>query len=202
MKILILAALLLVLVPLTSATVYFKVVDVAPVTLQPNSEAGFTVRVQNLGTETEAVGLLFRNLTPGLSAANLDGTPYILPVRIRSFNCTMTAGDVAPGNYSFGVGVYARGAVPSWKNSYALVQPSGSDLGGEVRPVQQSPVPVGEVLNATRSLPGNITENITPKPSVPTPEGEKTGGREAPGPGAAAALAALLLAAGRAGLKR
>ncbi len=193
MKILAFVALLSVLMSLTGASTYFKVVDIAPVVLQPNSQASFTVKIQNLGTETEAVGLLFRNLTSGLLAANTDGTPYILPVQIRPFNCTMTAEYVAPGNYSFGVGVYALGAIPNWRDSYVLVQSTG----GEVRPVQQSPVPVGEALNASRSLPGCITRNLTAQPSMPTPEENKTSGRAAPGAGAVIALAALLIAAGR-----
>jgi hypothetical protein len=195
MKILAFVALLSVLISLTGASTYFKVVDITPVVLQPNSQVSFTVKIQNLGTETEAVGLLFRNLTSGLLAANTDGTPYILPVQRRPFNCTMTAEDVAPGNYSFGVGVYALGAIPNWRDSYVLVQSTGD----EVRPVQQSPVPVGEVLNASRSLPGNITRNLTAQPSMPcpTPEGNKTSGRAAPGAGAVIALAALLIAAGR-----
>jgi hypothetical protein len=96
----------------------------------------------------------------------MDGTPYILPVQIRPFNCTMTAGDVAPGNYSFGVGVYALGAIPNWRDSYVLVQSTG----GEVRPVQQSPMPLGEALNASRSLLGNIAGNLTaPALHIPHP---------------------------------
>jgi hypothetical protein len=194
MKILAFMALLLVLMPLTGASTYFKVVDITPVVLQPNSQASFTVTIQNLGTETEAVGLLFRNLTPSLLAANLDGTPYILPVQIRQFNCTMMAEDVAPGNYSFGVGVYAHGAIPSWRDSYVLVQSTGD----EVRPVQQSPIPVEEALNASRRLLRNITGNLTIQPSMPpSPEGNKTGDRAAPGAGAVIALAAFLIVAGR-----
>lgn len=194
MKILAFMALLLVLMPLTGASTYFKVVDITPVVLPPNSQASFTVEIQNLGSETEAVGILFRDLTSGLSAANMDGTPYILPIQMRSFNCTMKAEDVAPGNYSFGVGVYARGAIPNWRDSYVLIRSAG---GEEVRPVQQSPVPVGEALNASRNLPGNITWNLTTRPSIPTPEGNKTGGRAAPGPGMVIALVTLLIAAGR-----
>jgi hypothetical protein len=169
MKILAFVALLSVLMSLAGASTYFKVVDITPVVLQPNSQASFTVKIQNLGTETEAVGLLFRNLTSGLLAANTDRTPYILPVQIRPFNCTMTAEDVAPGNYSFGVGVYALGAIPNWRDSYVLVQSTG----GEVRPVQQSPVPVGEALNASRSLPRKHHEELNrAQPSMAPPRKE------------------------------
>jgi hypothetical protein len=195
MKILAFMALLLVFMPLTGASTYFKVIDITPVTLQPNSQASFTVTIQNLGTETEAVGLLFRNLIPGLLAANMDGTPYIFPVQIRRFNCTMIAEDVAPGNSSFGVGVYAHGAIPSWRDSYVLVQSTGS----EVRPVQQSPMPIGDSLNASRSLLRNILGELNcPALHAPsTHEGNKTRGRASPGAGAVIALAALLIATGR-----
>jgi len=50
------------------------------------------------------------------------GLRYIVATGSRIYNCTIKAGDVAPGNYSLQVGVYAQDAPYSWRTGYAIVE--------------------------------------------------------------------------------
>jgi hypothetical protein len=170
---------ILMLIGLSCASYYFVILNVSPIKLEPNSETNFTVSVKGLGSQGGYVQLVFRNLSQGLSVVRAGGTRYILSLGNRTYNCTMRAGAIEPGNYSFQVGIYAFGAKSDWKMANVTVQP-----------------PPGKLPAA-----GNLSENKTVAPGPP-PAAERMAGapthapehaQAAPGPGIAAALAALLI---------
>ncbi len=160
------------------AAAYFRIIDVSPIHIAPNSEANFTVTVKGLGPQGEYVQLLFRNLTPGLSITYAGGGyRYVLPTGTRTYNCTMKAGNVEPGNYSFDIGIYAQEAKTNWRTAYAVVEPA--------REVQAAP----EVSNISTA---NVSANISP-----APEANKTEAKKAPGFSIPAAILVLILLVAR-----
>ena len=58
--------LLLLLAGQATASFWFKVIEVTPIEMTPNSEANFTVSVKGLGSERAYVELVFKNKTEGL----------------------------------------------------------------------------------------------------------------------------------------
>lgn len=102
------------------ASYWFEVVNVSPITMEPNSDANFTVDVKGLGSEGEYVQVVFRNMSEGLSIASYDQLRYVFPAGITTFYFTLRAGDIPPRNYSFEVGVFAH-SEPGWKMAYANV---------------------------------------------------------------------------------
>jgi len=97
-----------------AASFWFKVIEVSPVSLAPNSEANFTVTVKGLGSDGAYVGLTFRNLSEGLTIVDRDRLRYVFPAGTTRFNVTVRAGDLPSGTYSMEVGTAAQGSPPGY----------------------------------------------------------------------------------------
>lgn len=177
------APLLLFLMPLflaglACASYWFIVTDVSPITMNPNSEANFTVAVKGLGSQGAYVQVIFRNMSEGLSIASHDKLRYVFPTGTTKFNFTLRAGDIPPGNYSFEAGTAAKGSVPGWKKAYVDVVAANAERTAEVSsPVKET-----------------ITQNVSEAPEAETAPPETAQERGMPGLEAVFAIAALLLA--------
>lgn len=97
-------------------SVFFRVVEVPAVQVNPGGEAGFTVFIQNLGSQSGYAGLMFRNIPEGLSIVGPRCTKWVDSGTKREFDCQLRveAADVPPGNYTFEIGIVAAGAPPMW----------------------------------------------------------------------------------------
>lgn len=111
---LILLAMLLLLSGQGNASYWFKVVEITPVEMLPNSEANFTVSVKGLGSDRAYVELVFRNVTEGLTITCPRKIQNVFPQGVTDYDCIVAAGDLKPGNYSFVADVVVAGA-PSGK---------------------------------------------------------------------------------------
>ncbi len=157
-----------------SGSYWFKVIDVSPVNMTANGETNFTVAVKGLGSQGGYVQLVFRNVSQGLNISCQKIIKYVFPTGVTKFNCTVRAGDVAPGNLSFGVVSAAYGSPISRRTAYVGVEAAnaGQAAGSPATPTTEE----GAAGNA----------NLTAQPS-----------QAAPAAGTAFALLALLLAARR-----
>ena len=184
MKGILLISLLLLLAGQASANSYFKVVDISQIKVAQNSEANFTVIVRSAGGSGAFAEPIFKfNTTKGLSAEAPGGLRYIVATGSRIYNCTIKAGDVAPGNYSFQVGVYAQDAPYSWRTAYAIVEPSGTVTNAQ--------------LNASMSN-ASLNKSVTVQANESRSRANKSSPPKTPGPGVLIAIAALFLASRRA----
>ena len=109
---------------LTSASSFFEIMNISPIKMVPNSETNFTVTVKGLGSKGGYVDLLFKNLSANLSVVQNEGTKYIFSGTTNSLNGTIKAGDVAPGNYTFEMGLSAKGSPYNWRKAYIVVEPA------------------------------------------------------------------------------
>jgi hypothetical protein len=166
-----------------SASYWFQVTDVSPISMEPNSDANFTVAVKGLGSEGAYVQVVFRNMSEGLSIASSDKLRYVFPTGTTRFNFTLRAGDVAPGNYSFEVGVVAKSSLPGWRKAYVDVVPAETAETEEILP------PGRETSSQNLSALPEAPIEATNASSQPVPAQE----RGMPGPGAVSAISALLL---------
>lgn len=116
-----LLVLFLLLTGQASGSFWFQVIDVSPISLTPNSEANFTVAVKGLGSQGAYVQLVFKNMSQGLDISCPKMIKYVLPTGITKYNCTIKAGNMAPGNYSFVVDVAAIGSPSGKKTAYVEV---------------------------------------------------------------------------------
>ena len=179
MKGILLISLLLLLAGQASANSYFKVVDISQIKVAQNSEANFTVIIRSAGGSGAFAEPIFKfNTTKGLSAEAPGGLRYIVATGSRIYNCTIMAGDIAPGNYSLQVGVYAQDAPYSWRNAYAIVE----------APKKTINAPLNASLNNSATAGANESGS----------RANKTGPVKTPGPGVLIAIAALFLASRRA----
>jgi hypothetical protein len=112
----------LLLVNLTKASSFFEVMNISPIKMVPNSETNFVVTVKDLGSEGGYVDLIFRNLSANISVIQKGGTRYIFSGATNSFNGTIKVGDVALGNYTFGIGLSAKGSPYNWRTAYIDVE--------------------------------------------------------------------------------
>jgi hypothetical protein len=172
--------LMLMISNLACASYYFVILDVSPIHLEPKSETNFTVSIKGLGSQGGYVQLVFRNLSQGLSVTKAGGARYVLSLGIRTYNCTMRAGSVEPGNYSFDVGIYAFGAKSAWKEAFVVVQPPAGVL----------PAAGNQSANKTAALEPSAAQE---RPASEKPTQKPDQAQAAPGSGIAAAMAALLL---------
>ena len=179
---LILLILLLLLSGETSASYWFKVIDISPISMTPNSEADFNVAVKGLGSQGEYVELVFKNKSQGLNFSCEKMIKYVFPAGVTKYNCTVKVGDVAPGNYSFVVDVSARGAPSGKKTAYVEVTAAQADNAIEVQ---------SKGARSQTSLEQKIRTSEDNQTSA-VPESQKT-----PAPGAALASLAILLASWR-----
>lgn len=168
---------------LAAASYWFQVVDISPITMNPNSEANFTVAVKGLGSQGTYVQLIFRNVSQGLSVNCTHNIKYVFPAGTTLFNCTMKTEDIPPGNYSFVAGTAAKGSVPGWKEGYVIVEPVKAE--GIIPPQKET-----------------ISENISETPGAKEAPAGKPQQNATPGLGVTMAAAALLLAWRKLELKR
>lgn len=167
------------------ASFWFQVTDVSPIRIEPNSDANFTVDVKGLGSEGAYVQVVFRNMSEGLSIASSDKLRYVFPTGTTRFNFTLRAGDIAPGNYSFEVGVVAKSSLPGWRKAYVDV------VAAEIEETNQILPPGRETFSQ------NVTAAPKPEAEAEKAPAETAQNRGMPGPGVALAIAALLLAGRR-----
>lgn len=171
----ILILLALLLAGQASGSYWFRVIDVSPIKLAPQSEANFTVAVKGLGSQGGYVQLVFRNVSEGLNISCQKITKYVFPAGVTRYNCTIGAGDVAPGNRSFEIEVAAKGAPLEKRTAYVDVEAGNAGLAiaapSAAAPTEEAK---GSKSNETASAP-----------------------QATPAAGVAAALLALLLAARR-----
>jgi hypothetical protein len=197
MKIIALFLLLLIMVSQAGASVYFKVIDVSPITLEPNSQTDFKVQVKNLGSDGQYAKLIFRSETEGLTFAQLGGAKYVFQAGTHIFNCTASAGNLQPGNYSFQVGIAASGSPSSWANAYVNIVPHGAisttetqiatPQANESPSAMQNENPEGEISEP------NTTDSESPA-QMPNGSERNEASRLTPGPGALLAIVALFIA--------
>ncbi len=167
------------------ASYWFKVIDVAPIRMAPNSDANFTVSVKGLGSQGAYVQVVFRNMSEGLSIASSDRLRYVFPAGVTKFNFTLHAGDIPPGNYSFEAGTAATGSTPGWKKAYVDIVAADTVASEEER---IAVLPPGKET---------ITQNVSAAPEAEEAPAETAQDRGMPGPGVALAVITLLLAARR-----
>jgi hypothetical protein len=121
--------LLLQLAGQSNASYWFKVTQISPITMMPNSEANFTVSVKGLGSQGEYVELRFLNKSQGIDTSCDKLIKYVFPTGTTKYNCTVKSADISPGNYSFVVDVAAKGAPSGKKTAYVnVVAPGNSEV--------------------------------------------------------------------------
>ncbi len=181
--------LLVLLAGMAEGSVFFKIVEVPTVYVSPEGEAGFTVFVENLGSESTYAGLKFRNIPEGLSIVGPRCTKWVDSGTTLEFDCQLMveAGDVSPGSYSFEVGIVATGAPPEWTPIEVIVSDDAA--------------PVADEAEGANSV--ELEEEYPPCPVVRDVGGSdgESGSEEEETPGfgvgAAMGAAALLLISGR-----
>jgi hypothetical protein len=181
MKNVILISLLLLLIGHASANSYFKVVEVSPIIVAPDSESNFTVTLRSMGGSGAFAEPIF-SLPNGLSAKSPGGLKYIVATGSRVYNCTMLASNITPGNYTFRIGVYAQDAPYSWRTAYAIV----------ISPLKSTNLNFNLSENANKSVqaqPDYIESNAS--------NGNKSSPAKTPGPGIVLIIVALIIAAKR-----
>lgn len=125
--------LLVLLAGQAEASVFFKIVEVPTIYVSPEAEAGFNVSIQNLGSESTYAGLKFRNIPEGLSITGPKCTKWVDSGTVLEFDCQLKveAGNVSPGDYSFDVGIAAKGAPPEWAPVQVIVAEGSASAIGE-----------------------------------------------------------------------
>jgi hypothetical protein len=157
--------LLLLLAGQVNASYWFKVIDISPINLTPNSESNFTVAVKGLGSKGAYVELVFKNKSQGIDTSCEKMIKYVFPAGVTRYNCTVKAEDVAPGNYSFVVDVSAKGA-PSGKKT-AYIEVVGAEAGRSIdHPSNRAP-PEG----MPQSMQKNEGANANQMPTEPQAKG-------------------------------
>ncbi|MGC9514802.1 hypothetical protein [Methanocrinis sp.] len=164
MKQILLVLLLLLLAGLAEGSVFFKIVEVPTVYVSPEGEAGFTVFVENLGSESTYAGLKFRNIPEGLSIAGPRCTKWVDSGTTREFDCQLKvgAGDISPGSYTFEVGIVATGAPPEWTpvevivSDDAALRADQAEGAGSAEPEEYPACPI------SREVGGTEEEEATP----------------------------------------
>ncbi|MFZ2472668.1 MAG: hypothetical protein WAW52_12100 [Methanothrix sp.] len=154
--------LLLLLAGQAGASYWFRVIDVTPIEMTPNSEANFTVSVKGMGSERAYVELVFKNKSEGFDFSCEKMIKNVFPAGVTKYNCTVKAADVLPGNYSFVVDAAAKGA-PSGKRT-AFINVLAAKSGAAIEP-QVQPIPAGQMqqaYNASQAEQGAAEEPQTP----------------------------------------
>lgn len=179
--------LLVMLASQAEGSVFFRVVDVPAVQVSPGGEAGFTVFIQNLGSQSGYAGLMFRNIPEGLSIVGPRCTKWVDSGTKREFDCQLRveAADLPPGNYTFEIGIVAAGAPPGWTPVEVIVSGdlvAEADMAGDVGFEEPEEV---------------LAEEYPPCPIVMDGDGAGEGARsekeETPGFGISAAMGAMVL---------
>jgi hypothetical protein len=153
--------LLLLLLPAGPAagSYWFKVIDVSPIRLASHEEANFTVSVKGLGSQGTYVELVFKNISQGLNFSCPKMIKYVLPAGVTKYNCTVRAGDLAPGNYSFVVDAAAAGSPSGRRTAYVeIIAGPGAQAAtpglGDALKISYSPASTPNQTSATRESRG------------------------------------------------
>jgi hypothetical protein len=162
------------------ASFWFQVTNITPIEMTSNSEANFTVSVKGMGSERAYVELVFKNKTDGFDFSCPKMIKNVFPAGVTQYNCSVKAADVPPGNYSFVVDVAAKGS-PSGKKT-GFINVLAEDGGRAIEPKAGS-MPTGPTLQAYNA--SQADEGAAKGPLAQT--------QNAPAPGAAAAILAMLL---------
>jgi hypothetical protein len=179
----ILMILLFLLAGQAGASHWFKVINVTPIEMTANSDANFTVSVRGLGSERAYVELVFKNKTEGFNFACQKMIKNVFPGGVTDYNCTLSAGDVAAGNYSFVVDVSAKGAPSGKKTAFINVVDNA-----EGRPEDETDAKAASLENTEDSEAANQTPQEAMSGDEAGEEAEKT-----PMPGALTAVFCLLV---------
>ena len=179
---LLLIAVLLLLAGQAGASFWFKVIDVTPIEMSPNSEANFTASVKGLGSERAYVQLVFNNSNEGLTIYCPKKIKNVFPQGVTQYNCTAKAEDVAPGNYSFVVDTAAAGARSGKMTAFINVIGPESDVAMKPEGGNQTAAEIPAKPQAEEAQSPAAAET----PAEPQAKGT-------PAPGAMAAVLALLL---------
>lgn len=177
--------------PVDASGGWFKVINVTPIEMTANSEANFTVSVKGMGGERAYVELVFRNRSEGFDFTCPKMIKNVFPAGVTDYECSVKAGDVAPGNYSFVVDTAAPGARPGRMTAYINV----------IEQKSQAEAIYDSTIDYLKDMSG--ADNSEPEPSdnsrgasQPTGAEAEAGEalQQAPMPGAAMAVLGLLVA--------
>ena len=188
--ILLIALLLLLASPADASGGWFKVINVTPIEMTANSEANFTVSVKGMGGERAYVELVFRNKSEGFDFTCPKMIKNVFPAGVTDYNCSVKAGDVAPGNYSFVVDTAAPGARPGKLTAYINVIEQKS----QVEAIYDSTIDYLRDMSGSGDSEPELSENsggASPPTGAEAEAGEAL--PEAPMPGAAMAILSLLV---------
>lgn len=186
---LLLLAVLLLFLGQANASLWFKVIDITPVEMMPNSEANFTVSVKGLGSDRAYVELVFRDVPEGLTINCPRKIQNVFPQGVTNYDCIVAAGDLAPGNYSFVADVVVAGAPSGKMTGYVNIIGGNGYRATEAERVDQAAIKEGaEPEEADEHAAEPVSEPAS-EPAAPPGESEK----KSPAPGAVAASLVLFL---------
>lgn len=172
--------LLLLLAGQAGASYWFRVIDVTPIEMTPNSEANFTVSVKGMGSERAYVELVFKNKTDGFDFSCQHMIKNVFPAGVTQYNCSVKAADLPPGNYSFVVDVAATGSPSGKKTGFINVLAAN---GGRAIEPEAGSMPTEPTMQSYKASQGD--EGTAEEPPAQT--------QNTPAPGAAAAILAMLI---------
>ncbi len=183
--------LLLLAGPVDASGGWFKVINVTSIEMTANSEANFTVSVKGMGGERAYVELVFRNISEGFDFNCPKMIKNVFPAGVTDYECSVKAGDVAPGNYSFVVDTAAPGARPGKMTAYINVIEQKSQAEAIYDSTIDYLKDMSGAGNSEPELPDNAAET-----SQPTGTEDEAGEapQQAPMPGIAMAFLGLLVA--------
>jgi hypothetical protein len=149
--------LLLLLAGQANASFWFKVTEISPITMMPNSEANFTVSVRGLGSQGEYVQLRFLNKSQGIDTSCDKMIKYVFPTGTTKYNCSVKSADISSGNYSFVVDVAAKGAPSGKKTAYVNVVATGNSEAIESRLNQNASENQSQSIQGSEEARANLT---------------------------------------------
>jgi hypothetical protein len=153
--------LLLILAGQASGSYWFKVTQISPITMMPNSEANFTVSVKGMGSQGEYVQLRFLNKSQGIDTSCDKLIKYVYPTGTTKYNCSVKSADISQGNYSFVVDVAAKGAPSGKKTAYVNVVVPGNGEVIESRMNQNAPENQSQSIQGSEEAKANLTNQTT-----------------------------------------
>jgi len=180
-----LIALLSLLSGQADASFWFQVREITPIEMMPNSEANFSVSVKGLGSERAYVELVFKNVTDGFDFFCPKMIKNVFPAGITQYNCSVKAGDVPPGNYSFVVDVAVKGAPSGKKTGFINIFAAN-----DAKAMQPQ---AGSMSSGSMSPKPMPQENIVSHADEARSEESAAQTRNTPTAGAASAILAMLL---------
>ena len=177
--------------PVDASGGWFKVINVTPIEMTANSEANFTVSVKGMGGERAYVELVFRNRSEGFDFTCPKMIKNVFPAGVTDYECSVKAGDVSPGNYSFVVDTAAPGARPGRMTAYINVIEQKS----QAEAIYDSTIDYLKDMSGADNSQPELSDNsgVASQPTGAEAEAGEAQ-QEAPMPGAAMAVLCLLVA--------